>query len=201
VTINISISGSLGVGKTTLVNQLSHLVEGSVVASEDVSRYHFLPLFYRERERYAMHSRLEFLEDKAAQLLSIQSGTRLALHDRSVSELIAFANVLREQGMFPEPEYQLYFRLYSTLLQTLPKINLVIWLRASTDVALDRVQQRGREFEKNITAQYLDSIEEQYKLWFSSLDPRLTLQLDTTHLNSGETAELVAKWVGKMTPA
>ena len=62
----------------------------------------------------------------------------------------------------------------------LPPPDLVIYLRASIKTLLGRIAQRGRTYERQITADYLSQLNELYEEWIAgfNLCPVLTVPAD-----------------------
>ena len=62
----------------------------------------------------------------------------------------------------------------------LPPPDLVIYLRASLPTLLERIQHRGRSFERQIAPEYIAQLNTLYEAWFQSftLCPILTVPAD-----------------------
>jgi deoxyguanosine kinase len=191
----ISISGGVGVGKSTLAAGLARRVKGAVVVPEHVETMHFLPRFYADRERFALHSRLEFLALKARHLKQAAARSKISILDRSLPELVTFARALLANGTMSIEEFNLYKELYDILLDALPKVDLVVWMRASPETMMSRIAVRGRKFEKHITPAYLVQIDEEYASWYATLRPTKALCVDTTSSRPSETIEQVGDWI------
>ena len=58
------------------------------------------------------------------------------------------------------------------------KPDLIIFLYASTDQLLNNINKRGRSYEKSITAEYLENIQNSYLQFFSSHPGLPILYLD-----------------------
>jgi deoxyadenosine/deoxycytidine kinase len=91
-----------------------------------------------------------------------------------------FACNLYQQGMLDERDYHSYQELYQVLTQFLPPPDLVIYLRASVETLLDRIRQRGRDYERNISPDYLAQLNQLYEQWIAhfNLCPVLTVPAD-----------------------
>lgn len=191
----VSISGGIAVGKTTLCQGLRDSMPGAYLVPESVGVLRFLPRFYEDKPRYAFHSRLEFVALKAKQLMAISPDCNVALIDRSLPELITFARALHEQQFLSDDEFAVYEDLYRIVLAGLPAIDLVVWVSASTATMLQRIDRRGRTFERGITAAYLDHIDRQYARWISELPVQRTFRIDTTATSPDDCVRAVSAWV------
>ena len=65
----------------------------------------------------------------------------------------------------------------------LPNPDLIIYLKASTDTLISRINQRDREFERNINSEYLHSLNISYDRWIGKLDDKKVLVLKTDDFN------------------
>jgi deoxyguanosine kinase len=165
------------------------------VVPEHVGELHFLPLFYEDRSRYALHSRLEFLLVKARQLVSTEEAHDFAVLDRSLPELITFARALLAMGVMPQHDFDLYEGIYHLVVERIRPIDFVIWVRAAPDVMLARIKARGRHFEQDISRAYLEVIDAEYERWFATLPPERKLIVDTTSRSPKEAADMAATWL------
>jgi deoxyadenosine/deoxycytidine kinase len=79
-----------------------------------------------------------------------------------------------------ERDYQSYCELYEVVTTVLPPPDLIVYLRASVPMLQDRIQRRGRPFERDIAASYLEQLNQLYEEWIDgfSLCPVLTVPSD-----------------------
>jgi deoxyadenosine/deoxycytidine kinase len=82
--------------------------------------------------------------------------------------------------MFDERDYVSYRELYQVLTEFLPPPDLVIYLRASVATLNERIHQRGRDYERRITPEYLAQLNNLYEEWIANfrLCPVLTVPAD-----------------------
>jgi deoxyadenosine/deoxycytidine kinase len=195
VVLTVSVSGSIGVGKSTLVAGLAKRLNNALVVPENVGTLHFLPLFYEDGSKYALHSRLEFLVLKARQLALVDESEDFAILDRSLAELITFARALVATGVMPRHDFELYEGIYDLVVGKVRPVDLVVWARANPEVMLSRIKDRGRPFEQAITCEYLEAIDAEYERWFAELPTGGKLVVDTTSLDPGEAVNVTAAWL------
>ena len=121
------------------------------------------------------------------------------LQDRSVYEdAEIFAKNLYRQGNMDERDYGVYRELYEVLTLYLPPPDLVVYLQASVPTLLKRIAQRGREYERGISADYLASLNELYEDWIAgfSLCPVLPVPSDDLDfVNHDAHLDLVASMI------
>jgi deoxyadenosine/deoxycytidine kinase len=91
-----------------------------------------------------------------------------------------FARNLYRQGNMSARDWQTYYDLYTILSQLLTPPHLVVYLKASVPTLLRRIAQRGREYERTISADYLSALNDLYDDWVArfALCPVLTVETD-----------------------
>jgi deoxyadenosine/deoxycytidine kinase len=191
----LAISGSVGVGKTSLISSLSqHLSEAQIVP-ENVGENPFLADFYADRKRWAFHSRMSFLAMKVKAYSQIAKGGSLAIIDRSLEELITFATLHYESGLLDKREFDLFCSLHGSILAIAPPLWRVIYLYCSPLASLERIRARARPFEAGIDEKYLQAISAQYDRWLGGISSNRVLRLDTGALDKPTVAQLALTYI------
>ena len=107
-----------------------------------------------------------------------------AIQDRTIYEDVEiFAKNLHELGNISERDYQNYSGLFSVMVSYLKKPDLIVYLRASTDTLLNRIEKRGRDYEDSISPEYLHSLNISYDQWINSAKDYPVLIIETDDLN------------------
>jgi deoxyadenosine/deoxycytidine kinase len=164
----IAVAGNIGVGKSTIV-QIMHDRLGWEPFYEAVVENPYLADFYADMPRYAFHSQIFFLTRRLHAHRALLDSPGTAVQDRSVYEdAEVFARNLYRQGAMGERDYRTYDELYHVLREFLPPPDLIVYLRASVDTLLRRIGLRGRDYEKNISRDYLTQLNELYEEWVGS---------------------------------
>ncbi|MBI3802399.1 MAG: deoxynucleoside kinase [Nitrospirae bacterium] len=176
----IVIEGPIGVGKTTLAQLLASELRADLVL-EKVEENPFLPLFYQNPDKWAFQTQLFFLLSRARQLeellqQSLYAETTISDYFFPKDRIFAYMN-LREE------ELVLYEQIYKVLNPHIPKPDLVIFLQAHTEALLDRIEQRGRHYEKEIRPEYLRSLNEAYNRFFFHFDESPLLVVQTSDID------------------
>jgi deoxyadenosine/deoxycytidine kinase len=159
----IAIEGPIGVGKTSLAEILSSKLETGLFL-ESVEENPFVTDFYRDMKKYAFQTQLFFLLSRyhhQQDLLQMDIFKRGIISDYIFDKDRLFANLTLE-----DTELKLYEQIHNILKVQILKPDLVIFLQASTDVLLKRIELRGRKFEKKIKADYLDELNKAYNYYF-----------------------------------
>lgn len=176
----VAVAGNIGVGKSTLVGLLGDRL-GWEPFYEPVGENPYLADFYGDMKAWSFHSQIFFLARRLRAHRSVFDHPTSSIQDRTVYEdAEIFARNLFLQNHMIERDYQTYRDLYKALKQFLPPPDLVIYLRANVDTLLDRISQRGRDYEQEIGAEYLAQLNELYESWIESfkLCPVLTVPAD-----------------------
>ena len=199
----VAIAGNIGVGKSTLVKMLCDEM-GWEPFYEPVTENPYLADFYRDMPAWAFHSQVFFLARRLRSHFQLAQHPNSVIQDRSVYEdAEIFAQNLFEQGHITARDYQTYRALYETSSQFLPPPDLVIYLRASVPTLMSRISHRGRDYERSITPEYLDSLNRLYENWIDNftLCPVLAVPADDLDYvaHTGHLRLIVAKVADKLT--
>ncbi len=182
----IAVEGAIGVGKTTLAKKLAASFNYATLL-EDAEENPFLEKFYRNKERAALSTQLFFLFLRAQKIQDMRQADifePVRVADFLVEKDPLFARVNLERD-----EFDLYEKVYQQLTIDAPKPDLVIYLQASTDVLLSRIEQRGIGFEQGIGRRYLERLNEVYSEFFLYYDdaPLLIVNASEIDLANSET--------------
>jgi len=176
----VAIAGNIGVGKSTLTTLMTQKLGWSPFF-EAVEENPYLADFYKDMSRWSFHSQAFFLSRRLQQHYELLQRADSVLQDRSVYEdAEVFARNLYRQGNMSARDWQTYYDLYTILSQLLTPPHLVVYLKASVPTLLRRIEQRGREYERTISADYLTALNELYDDWVTrfALCPVLTVETD-----------------------
>jgi len=176
----VAVAGNIGVGKSTLVKMLSERL-GWQPFYEPEAENPYLADFYQDMRAWAFHSQIFFLTRRLRAHRKLLDHPTSVVQDRSVYEdAEVFANNLYRQGQISERDYGTYRDLYQVLTEFLPPPDLVVYLRASVSTLRERIRLRGREYEREIRADYLAQVNDLYAAWVAdfSLCPVLTVPAD-----------------------
>ncbi|MEW6715953.1 MAG: deoxynucleoside kinase [Chloroflexota bacterium] len=176
----VAVAGNIGVGKSTLVELLcQHLGWKPFYEPERENPY--LADFYRDMCAWAFHSQIFFITNRLRSHRQLLDHPTSVIQDRTVYEdAEIFAQNLYQQGLISERDFSTYLELYQLLIEFLPPPDLVIYLRASVSTLKKRIHQRGRDYERTISDEYLERLNKLYEAWVEKfvLCPMLTVPAD-----------------------
>ncbi len=135
--------------------------------------------FYRDRKRWAFTLQILFLTSRFEQIKRA-SKIEKAVLDRSIFGDVIFAKMLHRSGDMKDHELSIYERLYKSLISSVSPPRLMVYIRISTDLAIERIRKRGREYELIVEREYWESLNSQYEEYFKeySLSPLLVVNAD-----------------------
>lgn len=180
------VAGNIGSGKTSLTERIGARL-GWRTAFESVADNPYLAEFYADMRQWSFHLQVFFLGHRARQHLALAQSSASTIADRSIYEdAYIFARALYELGNLSERDYLSYRAVFDLVIASLPRPDLLLYLRAPVTVLLDRIRTRGRGIESGITADYLSLLDAYYEEWVRTFDlcPVLTIRtedLDFVH--------------------
>jgi deoxyadenosine/deoxycytidine kinase len=176
----VAVAGNIGVGKSTLVTMLCNRL-GWQPFYEPETENPYLADFYRDMRAWSFHSQIFFLTRRLRAHRQLLDHPTSVIQDRSVYEdAEIFACNLYHQGLMDERDYRSYRELYTVLIEFLPPPDLVIYLRASERTLLHRIGKRGRDYERQISSEYLSQLNSLYNSWINNFNlcPVLSVPAD-----------------------
>ncbi|MGD0006371.1 MAG: deoxynucleoside kinase [Anaerolineaceae bacterium] len=175
-----AIEGVIGVGKTTLARLLQPLFQANLLL-EVFEENPFLRSFYLNQARYAFQTQIFFLLSRYHQQNSnaprfLSTGLCL-ISDYTFEKDSLFAGINLKGD-----ELQMYYRVHEALAEKIPLPDLIVYLRASTEVLMQRIAMRDRPYERQIERSYIDELNRAYDSFFlyrpSTRSPVLTIETD-----------------------
>lgn len=173
----IAIAGNMGVGKSTFTRLLAQTLGGKPYF-EPTTENPYLSDFYKDMKRWAFHSQLYFLGRRLKDHAVILAEEGILIQDRSLYENAEiFARNLYEHGYISERDWATYQEIYQNAVSLLRPPDLVVYLQAPVSSLVERIQKRGRDFERTIDVTYLENLNSRYEAWSHEfrLAPVLTI--------------------------
>ena len=163
----VGVAGNIGVGKTTMTRELANEL-GWRAFYEPVIDNPYLDDFYADMNRWAFHLQVYFLSKRFQSQLEISQSELSCIQDRTIYEDVEiFAWTLHQQGNMNDRDHENYRELFSIMTHYLRPPDLILYLRADVDTIMDRINSRGRDCERTIKREYLESLNRAYDHWVS----------------------------------
>lgn len=178
----VAIEGVIGVGKTTLARLLHTSFEAELLL-EIFEENPFLSDFYADRARYAFQTQIFFLLSRYHQqrrtVPDILAGRKSLFSDYTFAKDALFAGINLHGD-----ELDMYHKVHQALAEKIPKPDLIVYLRADTDILMQRIALRDRPYERNMERGYIDELNQAYEAFFTEpYDSTPILTIDTNPLN------------------
>ena len=176
----LAIEGVIGVGKTSLARLLQPVFDAELLL-EVFEENPFLSDFYSDRQRYAFQTQIYFLLSRYRQQhhavpQALANGDLIADYTFSKDALFAGLNLFGD-------EIETYGEVHNALAERIPLPDLIVYLRVSTDVAMQRISTRDRSYERNMEYSYIDELNAAYEDFFDRQDEIPVLFIDSTALD------------------
>jgi len=174
----IAIEGNIGAGKTTLSGMIAKDFNAKIIL-ERFADNPFLPKFYEDNDRYAFPLEMSFLADRYQQLSDDLAQFDL-FKNFIVSDYYIFKSLIFAQVTLQKEEYFLYRKMFDIMYKEISKPDLYIYLYQNTPRLLENIKKRGRDYEQNISPEYLDKIHQGYNTFIKTEENLNTLIIDVS---------------------
>jgi deoxyguanosine kinase len=176
----IVVEGPIGAGKTSLARQLAQELDAEMLLEQPEDNP-FLARFYGDMARFALPTQLTFLFQRADQLRAL--GQLDMFRRPTVSDFLLDKDPLFARLNLSDDEFALYEKVYRHLKPQTPVPDLVVYLQAPVDTLVQRVRQRGVDFEQSIPDEYLARLADAYARFFYRYDEAPLLIINSERLN------------------
>ncbi len=177
----IAIEGNIGAGKTTLASKLAEDCNAKLVL-ERFADNPFLPKFYKDQSRYAFPLEMSFLADRYQQLSDDLAQFDL-FKDFVVADYHIFKSLIFAKVTLQEDEFRLYKTMFDIIHKEMPKPDLYVYLYQNTPRLLHNIKKRGRSYEQEIPAEYLEKINQGYLDYIKTQTDLNVLIIDVSELD------------------
>ena len=179
----IGFAGNIGCGKTTFTKMISNRQNWEPFY-EPVSDNPYLDDFYKDMRRWSFNLQIYFLHKRFRMHQKISSSNKGVVQDRTIYEDIEiFAKNLYEMKKISKRDWKNYCGLFSTMESFLKKPDLIVYLKTSTDILLNRIKMRNRVFEQSIDPEYLHTLNISYNRWIDNEQRCPILIIETDGFN------------------
>ena len=177
----ITIEGCIGAGKTTLSKKIAADYNGKLIL-EEFEKNPFLPKFYEDPARHAFPVELYFMAERFQHLKKLLTEADM-FKSFTVSDFLFQKSLIFANNNLSEDEQKLYRMLFDIINPSLPKPDITLYLYSPIDKLLNNIKTRGRDYEQNISGEYLENIQNAYLDYFKLQQQQRIVLLNTSQLN------------------
>jgi len=177
----VVIEGNIGAGKTTLASKISNQFNAHLIL-ERFADNPFLPKFYKDPDKYSFPLELSFLASRYKQLKEELVPQDL-FKSFTIADYYFMKSLVFAASTLTGDEYQLYRQIFYIIYSSLPKPDIYVYLHLSTDRLIRNIEKRGRDYEKSITKEYLQKIQDSYFSFFKQNTENKYLIIDVDNID------------------
>ena len=175
-----AIEGVIGVGKTSLTRLVGDRLDAKLILEHSASNP-YLEDFYRDPRRYAFQIQLFFLLSRYRQLLNLPQGE--LFHKYLIADYVFAKDKIFAYLNLEHRDLVLYERVATLLEKELPKPDLVIYLQSNTERLIANIKKRKKDYEKDISPEYIKRLNEAYNDFFFRYNDSPLLVINTTEID------------------
>jgi len=177
----VVIEGNIGAGKTTLAGKIADQFNARLIL-ERFADNPFLPKFYKDPDKYSFPLELSFLADRYRQLKEELVAQDL-FKTFTVADYYFMKSLVFAASTLTGDEYNLYRQIFYIIYGTLPKPDIYVYLHLNPERLLQNIEKRGRNYEKSITKEYLQKIQDSYFSFFKQNPDNKYLVIDINEID------------------
>ena len=168
--MNIVISGTVGVGKSTISKKLEEYFlknnKETYLIEEILENNPYLDNYYKNRPEWSFLIQMDFVFDRFNKAyLNCKKGSSFNIFDRHFLDDYIFSNmptIKDDMSNLLWNSYAIFNNELALRLKETCKIDFFFLLKADFDEIVKRISTRGRESEKNVNVDYWKSLYYQY---------------------------------------
>ncbi|MDC6365739.1 MULTISPECIES: 2-amino-4-hydroxy-6-hydroxymethyldihydropteridine diphosphokinase [Flavobacteriaceae] len=177
----IAIEGNIGAGKSTLCKMIANDFNAKLIL-ERFADNPFLPKFYKDQARYSFPLEMSFLADRYQQFTDDTSQFDL-FKNFMVSDYDIFKSLIFAKITLQADEFELYRKVFNFMYKEVKKPEIYLYLYQNTERLLQNIKKRGREYEQDISPDYLEKINRGYMDFMKSHPNQNSMILDLSDMD------------------
>ncbi|MFA8432878.1 MAG: deoxynucleoside kinase [Marinifilaceae bacterium] len=177
----VVVEGNIGAGKTSLSHKIAEEFNAKLIL-EQFADNPFLPKFYNDPDKYSFPLEMSFLADRYNQLKKELSELDL-FKSFTISDYYFMKSLIFSKQTLQDDEYNLYRQFFHIIYGALPKPDLYVYLHVTVENLLKNIKKRGRNYEQEISPEYLLKIQESYFEFFKQQQDLPILVVDTNRID------------------
>ena len=175
------IEGNIGAGKTTIASRIAGQFNAHLIL-EHFADNPFLPKFYSDPEKYSFPLELSFLASRYKQLREELVPQDL-FKSFSIADYYFMKSLVFAASTLTGDEFNLYRQIFYIIYGSLPKPYIYVYLHLNPERLMENIEKRGRNYEKSITKEYLQKIQNSYFSFFKQNPENKYLILDVNEID------------------
>jgi len=175
------IEGNIGAGKTSLATKLAEDT-GRRIVLEQFSDNPFLAKFYEDPDRYAFQLELSFLSERYQQIKA-ELGQHDLFGQGIISDYFLAKSFIFSKHNLKDDEMILFEKLFSIINLQAPPPDLYVYLHLPVKKLIENIRARGRDYEQNISPEYLKEVQDGYFGFFKSQAEMKIVVVDTSNID------------------
>jgi len=187
----VVIEGNIGAGKTTLAGRIAEQFNARLIL-ERFADNPFLPKFYDDPDKYSFPLELSFLASRYKQLKEELVPQDL-FKTFTVADYYFMKSLVFAASTLEGDEFNLYRQIFYIIYGSIPKPDIFVYLHLKPDRLLLNIEKRGRSYEKSITAEYLQKIQDSYFSFFRQNPDNKYLIIDINGIDFVENESITGK--------
>jgi deoxyguanosine kinase len=192
----VVIEGNIGAGKTTLAGRIAKQFNAHLIL-EHFADNPFLPKFYNDPEKYSFPLELSFLASRYKQLREELVPQDL-FKSFTIADYYFMKSLVFAASTLTGDEFNLYRQIYYIIYGSLPKPDIYVYLHLKPERLLENIEKRGRNYERSITKEYLQKIQDSYFTFFKQNPENKYLVLDVNEIDFVENESHYSKVIDKI---
>lgn len=175
----IAVEGIIGVGKSYFLEKIKDLFKDEVkIYNEGIDERIYkeaVKNYYNEPKKNVYNFQLTMLWRKASDSMKAQKGNgKIAVIERTInSNFEVFCKQCYNTGLLETWQYEVYKHSYNCLKNFVQLPDYILYLNCPTKFAFQRIHDRQRAGENNITLEYLQEVHKLYNRWFEYYHERV----------------------------
>ena len=196
--MHIAIAGNIGSGKTTLTRLLARHY-GWEPRYETVTDNPYLADYYSDINRWAFPMEVFYLKERFRDMLEIKQSAKDVVQDRTIFEGVSvFARNNPLMGNLDDRDFDTYMELYESMMLRVDYPRLLVYLRTPLKSLVANIDKRGRDYERKMPIDYLESLNKLYDDFVLNEYPAQKLVIDHSGLDFEHTAKELGKIIDQI---
>jgi deoxyadenosine/deoxycytidine kinase len=196
--LKIAICGNIGVGKSTLCQNLADEYTSGIYMKEELENP-YLEKFYEHMAKkesganpHSFNLQKYFLLTRFEKMVKWNKEEKIWIQDRFlVEQFEIFVKTMVDDGLMKKEDLQVFKTLYQNLVSKVDLPDVIVFLKSDLEKNINRICKRGRECEVDkIDKDYLFKLHQKYESFLKKIKSDFSeihlIEIDTNSLNSDE---------------